>query len=118
MPEFFETRMGQQFYDGTMKRLAHAAESIATSLELQLQDRAAGVKAAVPLAKAEAFALLFGECVELLHGWADAWPEDGEEDEIEDLVLDDDDAAVARSERAELYAQTRALLGRLKGGGQ
>jgi len=30
--------MGQSFYDGTMKRLAHAAESIATSLE-QLAER-------------------------------------------------------------------------------
>ena len=33
-PQFFETRMGQQFYDGTMKRLADAAVDIAGSLKL------------------------------------------------------------------------------------
>jgi hypothetical protein len=32
-PKFFETRMGQQFYDGTMTRLVRALESLATSAE-------------------------------------------------------------------------------------
>lgn len=32
-PEFFQTKMGHQFYDGTMPRLAKAAESIADSLQ-------------------------------------------------------------------------------------
>jgi hypothetical protein len=32
-PKFFETRVGQKFYDGTMPRIAHALESIAASLE-------------------------------------------------------------------------------------
>lgn len=32
MTEFFQTKMGQQFYDGTMPRIARALESIAASL--------------------------------------------------------------------------------------
>lgn len=32
-PQFFETKMGRQFYDGTMPRIAKALESIATELE-------------------------------------------------------------------------------------
>jgi len=30
-PKFFETRMGQKFYDGTMPRLANAAEKLVES---------------------------------------------------------------------------------------
>lgn len=41
MPQFFETKMGQQFYDGTMRRVAHALESIATSLERLAADHEA-----------------------------------------------------------------------------
>ena len=33
MPEFFQTRMGQQFYDSTMPRIAEALEKLVTSLE-------------------------------------------------------------------------------------
>lgn len=29
-PQFFETRMGQQYYQGTMRRIAKALETIAT----------------------------------------------------------------------------------------
>lgn len=32
MPEFFETRMGQHFYDGTMPRIAKALETIADAV--------------------------------------------------------------------------------------
>ena len=34
-PEFFQTRMGQTFYEGTMPRIAAALERIATALEKQ-----------------------------------------------------------------------------------
>jgi len=33
-PQFFETRMGQQFYDGTMKRIADALQDIAGTLAI------------------------------------------------------------------------------------
>ena len=33
MPEFFETRMGHTFYDGTMPRIAKSLEQIAKQLE-------------------------------------------------------------------------------------
>lgn len=32
-PKFFETRMGQKFYDGDVPRVVRALESIATSLD-------------------------------------------------------------------------------------
>lgn len=32
-PQFFETRMGHQFYEGTMPRIANALERIAVALE-------------------------------------------------------------------------------------
>lgn len=41
-PEFFQTRMGQQFYDGTMVRLAKAAADIAEQLTV-LNERLARV---------------------------------------------------------------------------
>jgi hypothetical protein len=34
-PEFFQTIMGRQFYDGTLPRIAQALERIATALEKQ-----------------------------------------------------------------------------------
>jgi hypothetical protein len=36
-PKFFETKMGHQFYDGTMPRIAKALERIATAMEKQQQ---------------------------------------------------------------------------------
>ena len=35
-PEFFQTRMGQAFYEGTMPRIAKALERIADALEKRL----------------------------------------------------------------------------------
>lgn len=32
-PEFFQTRMGQTFYEGTLPRMVKALERIATALE-------------------------------------------------------------------------------------
>lgn len=37
MPEFFLTKMGQEFYDGTMKRIARALEKIAENGEKPLK---------------------------------------------------------------------------------
>lgn len=34
MPEFFETRMGHSFYNGTMPKIAKALEKIAEQLEV------------------------------------------------------------------------------------
>jgi hypothetical protein len=104
-PEFFQTRMGQQFYDGTMRRLVTAAESIAASLE-QLAAAPApnpaddAGKVRVRLVP-DAVAGLFGECVELLHDHDTAW--DNEEESV-------------KEEHAELIQRTRALLARLAGG--
>jgi hypothetical protein len=35
-PEFFQTPMGRQFYDGTMPRIAKALDRVAAALEKQL----------------------------------------------------------------------------------
>lgn len=40
-PKFFETRMGQHFYDGTMPRIAAALERIAAALEEQTKPQPA-----------------------------------------------------------------------------
>jgi glutamine synthetase type III len=40
MPEFFQTRMGHDYYDGTMPKIATALERIATALEIQAEQRA------------------------------------------------------------------------------
>lgn len=37
-PEFFQTVMGQRFYEGTMPKLARAAERIASGLEEQSEQ--------------------------------------------------------------------------------
>lgn len=44
-PKFFETKMGKQFYDGTMPRIAAALERIAAALEAQTNTRATGIDA-------------------------------------------------------------------------
>ena len=36
-PDFFETRMGRTFYEGTMRRIAAALENIAKELHQQNQ---------------------------------------------------------------------------------
>jgi len=45
--QFFQTRMGQQFYDGTMPKIAEALERIATALEA-LNQAAAAAAAVTP----------------------------------------------------------------------
>jgi hypothetical protein len=40
-PEFFQTVMGKQFYDGTMPRIAKALERIADAMEKQQEPLAA-----------------------------------------------------------------------------
>jgi hypothetical protein len=37
-PQFFETKMGRQFYDGTMPRIATALDTIAGALEQRQAD--------------------------------------------------------------------------------
>ena len=39
MGEFFMTRMGQQFFDGTMPRIAKALERIAKALEAEAKPK-------------------------------------------------------------------------------
>src|SRR5262245_58946234 len=58
MPDFFQTRMGQTFYDGTMPRLARAAEKIAVALERRtaadaLVARLAAMRTTAEVATAE-----------------------------------------------------------------
>jgi hypothetical protein len=81
MAQFFETKMGQQFYDGTMPRIAKALEAIAKQLELK------GV-----LEHLEAHRR---ELLDLLEDHDTAW--DNEEDSV-------------KEEHAELIARTRAFL--------
>jgi hypothetical protein len=38
MPQFFETRLGQVYYQGTMPRIARALERIANVLEIKFLD--------------------------------------------------------------------------------
>lgn len=127
-PQFFETRMGQTFYDGTMRRVADALQSIATSLEflaeLQRQEPKPPARRDVTCAdyrpdhngeclncdepadahpdpaRVEAWHALVGEMVELLHEHDTAW--DNEEESV-------------KEEHAALIARTSQLLSKLRG---
>jgi hypothetical protein len=48
-PQFFETRMGQQFYDGTMRRIADALQEIAVQLQSPASRRGLGLPVPVSL---------------------------------------------------------------------
>ena len=71
-PQFFETRMGQTFYDGTMRRIATALEDIAKAMQPPIYGSprwfaAATQEELATTARAEAWHALVGEMVELLH---------------------------------------------------
>lgn len=48
-PQFFETRMGMKFYEGTMPRIAEALQDIAASLKDPAALRAKGLPVPVSL---------------------------------------------------------------------
>jgi len=101
-PQFFETRMGQTFYDGTMRRLADAAVRIANALEAKPN---ADWRQAPPLPPAlaerqEAWHALIGEMVEVLHDNLTAW--ENEEESVQD-------------EHADVIAATKTVLAKLAG---
>jgi len=108
-PEFFETRMGQQFYDGTMKRVADALVDIAGSLKVigaYTTMKVEQAREAPPIFTPERVAPytsllagLVGELVELLHDHDTAW--DGEEDSV-------------KEEHAELMMRTKEMFRRLR----
>lgn len=52
-PEFFQTRMGHTFYEGTMPRIAKALERIADALEGQAQLKQADAKPVVEVSLKE-----------------------------------------------------------------
>src|SRR5262245_2224508 len=100
MPDFFQTRMGQTFYDGTMPRLARAAEKIAVALERRtagdaLVARLAAMRTTAEVATAEG---------------ADVTP--GSDDALQALMgLDTPDAVRALARRLDdVIRDARAVL--------
>jgi len=104
-PQFFQTRMGQRFYEGTMSRIATALEGIASEMAMERTERAAVGRQAPSLPPAlaerqEAWHALIGEMVELLHDHENAW-------------LDEEDSV--KEEHAELITRTTECLKKLAG---
>jgi uncharacterized protein (DUF2164 family) len=52
-PEFFQTRMGHQFYNGTMPRIAKALEAIAEQLTVLTEQLAKQAAVEAPAKKKE-----------------------------------------------------------------
>jgi hypothetical protein len=113
-PEFFQTRMGQTFYDGTMRRIADALGRIATALEAQppytgrsVTEQPSGTAwpeiAPLPPALAErqeAWHALIGEMVEALHDNLTAWEDEEDSVQVEHMAV---------------IVQTREVLAKLAG---